>query len=106
MLKSIKSKITVLTFAILCILAIAITGVASLSFYNDKEMTIAAGGLSISSLTENLNKEITKLEKNALDLALMGEIYNKAGKKEEIGIELLTGIFQNYPDSLGGRYLV
>lgn len=102
MLKSIKSKITVLTFAILCILAIAITGVASLSFYNDKEMTIAAGGLSISSLAENLNKEITKLEKNALDLALMGEIYNKAGKKEEIGIELLTGIFQNYPDSLGG----
>ena len=102
MLKSIKSKITTLTFIILCILAIAITGVASLSFYNDKEMTIAAGGLSISSFTESLNKEITKLEKNALDLALMGEIYNKAGKKEEIGVELLTGIFQNYPDSLGG----
>ena len=102
MLKSIKSKIIVLTFSILCILAIAITGVTSVSFYNDKEMTIAAGGLSISSLSESLNKEITKLEKNALDLALMGEIFIKAGKKEEIGIELLTGIFQNYPDSLGG----
>ena len=102
MLKSIKSKIIVLTFVILCLLAVAITIVSSISFYNDKEMTIAANGLSISSLAESVNKEITKLEKNALDLALMGETYYKAGKQERIGIELLTGIFQNYPDSLGG----
>lgn len=102
MLKSIKSKIVVLTFVILFLLAVIITGAASISFYNDKEMTVDASGLSIASLTESVNKEITKLEKNALDLALMGEVYYKAGKQEYIGVELLTGIFENYPDSLGG----
>ncbi len=102
MLKSIKSKIIVLTFAFLCLLAIIIIGIASISFYNGKEMTVAARGLAVSSLVENLNKEIIKLEKNALDLALMGEVYYKAGKQDYIAEELLTGIFQNYPDSLGG----
>ena len=102
MLKSIKSKIIVLTFVILCLLALIITGAASISFYNGKAMTVAARGLAISSLVENVNKEITKLEKNALDLALMGEVYYKAGKQEYIAKELLTGIFLNYPDSLGG----
>lgn len=102
MLKSIKSKIVVLTFAILCLLALVITGAASISFYSGKEMTVAARGLAVSSLAESLNKEIAKLEKNALDLALMGEVHYKAGKQEYIAKELLTGIFLNYPDSLGG----
>ena len=102
MLKSIKSKILVLTFGILCLLAIIITGVASVSFYSGKEMTVAARGLAVSSLAESVNKEIIKLEKNALDLALIGEVHYKAGKQEYIAKELLTGIFLNYPDSLGG----
>ena len=102
MLRSIKSKIIVLPFAILCLLAFIITGAASLSFYSGKEMTVAARGMAVSSLVESVNKEITKLEKNALDLALIGEVHYKAGKQEYIAKELLTGIFQNYPDSLGG----
>ena len=102
MLASIKSKIIALTIALLCVLATLVTGAAFYAFYHDSEMMVAAGGLSISSLTGRINKEIIELENNAVDLALMGEIYYKAGKKEDIGQDLVTSIFQNYPNSLGG----
>ena len=102
MLASIKSKIIALTIALLCMLATLVTGAAFYAFYHDSEMMVAAGGLSISSLTGRINKEIIELENNAVDLALMGEIYYKAGKKEDIGQDLVTSIFQNYPNSLGG----
>ncbi|MBQ7413169.1 MAG: hypothetical protein IJV07_02720, partial [Alphaproteobacteria bacterium] len=72
MLASIKSKIIALTIALLCMLATLVTGAAFYAFYHDSEMMVAAGGLSISSLTGRINKEIIELENNAVDLALMG----------------------------------
>ncbi|MDY6407995.1 MAG: SpoIIE family protein phosphatase [Pseudomonadota bacterium] len=102
MVASIRSKIIVLTCSLLGLLALAVTGAAFLAFNHDKEMMISAGGLSISSLAGQINKDISTLEDNARDLALMGEVHYKAGKQDAIGKELVSRIFQNYPHSLGG----
>ena len=85
MLDSIKSKIIVLTFSLLCALGIIVTSAAIIAFYNDKELVIAGNKASITAFEKQLNTEIIKLERNAQDLALMGEIYFQKEKQQSVG---------------------
>ncbi len=85
MLDSIKSKIIVLTFALLCTLGFVVTSAAVTAFYHDKELIIAANNASITAFEGQMNKEITELEKNASDLAVMGEIYYQKDRQPEVG---------------------
>ena len=101
MLSSINSKIIVLTFTLLCILGFTVTGVAIVAFYNDKELIIAGNNASITSFEGQINTEIATLEKNALDLALMGEIYYQEGKQKTVGEFSTKKILKNYPNSMG-----
>ena len=77
---SIKSKIIFMTFALLFVLGLVVTGAALTAFYHDRELLIASNDASITAFEGQINTEISSLEKNALDLALMGEIYYKEGK--------------------------
>ena len=88
MLNSINAKIITLTFSLLCALGIIITSAAVIAFYNDKELG-------------QINTEIATLEKNALDLALMGEIYYQDGKQQKVGDFSTKQILRNYPNSMG-----
>ena len=101
MLNSIKSKIIILTLSLLCALGIIVTTAAVLAFYHDKESVIASNNTSIAAFEARLNTEITKLEKNAQDLALMAEIYYQNGKQREIGEFSTKQILYNYPKSMG-----
>ena len=101
MLSSIKSKIIVLTLSLLLILGLIVTGAAVTAFYRDKELIIAGNKTSIAAFEEQLNTEITELEKNAMDLALMGKIYYQNGKKQEVGEFFTKEILKNYPNSMG-----
>lgn len=101
MLKSINSKIIVLTFSLLCALGVIVTSAAVIAFYNDKELIIEGNNASIAAFEKQINTEIAALEKNALDLALMGEIYYNNGKQDEIGEFSTKQILQNYPNSMG-----
>lgn len=101
MLKSINSKIIVLTFSLLCALGIIVTSVAIIAFYNDKELIIEGNNASIAAFEGQINTEIAALEKNALDLALMGEVYYQNGKQAEIGEFSTKQILRNYPNSMG-----
>lgn len=101
MLNSIKSKIIVLTFSLLCALGFVVTSAAIIAFYNDKELLIAANKASISAFEKQLNTEIIKLEQNAQDLALMGEIYFQRGKQQDIGEFFAKELLKNYPNSMG-----
>ncbi|MBR6231805.1 MAG: hypothetical protein IKQ99_01745 [Alphaproteobacteria bacterium] len=85
MLSSIKSKIIVLTLVLLCVLGIVVTGTAITAFYHDKELIIAGNNSAITAFEGQMNTEIAELEKNALDLAVMGEIYYQKGKQQEVG---------------------
>ena len=107
MLASIKSKIVVLTLSLLIGFGLLIAGAAIFAFYQDKELIIAGNGHTISSLTGRVNQEITGLEKNALDLALMGEVYYQKGKQQSIGEFFTKEILKNYPHSMGnGLYFL
>ena len=102
MLNSIKSRILILTLSLLILFGFVVTGAALLAFYHDKELIITGNGFSISSLTERVNQEITKLENNAMDLALLGESYYSSYQKGTMDKASVIRIFENYPQSLGG----
>ena len=101
MLNSIKSKIIVLTFFLLCALGIIVTAAAVTAFYHDKELIITGNASSIAAFESQLNKEIAELEKNAQDLALMAQVYYQNDKNQEIGEFSTKKILQNYPNSMG-----
>jgi len=101
MLNSIKSKVIVMTLSLLIMLGVVVTSAAVIAFYNDKELIIAGNNASIAAFEGQINNEITALEKNAQDLALMGEVYYQNGKKAEIGEFSTKQILQNYPNSMG-----
>ena len=107
MLNSINSRILGLTIALLCTLGMVVTSAAILAFYNDKELVIAGNNASISAFESQLNTEITKLEQNALDLAVMGDIYYQKGKQQDVGEFFTKHILYNYPNSMGnGLYFL
>ena len=101
MLNSIKSRIIILTFSLLCTLGIVVTSVALVAFYNDKELVIVGNKASITAFEKQLNTEIIKLEQNAEDLALMGEMYFQRGKEQSMGEFFAKELLKNYQNSMG-----
>ena len=101
MFTTIKSKILVLIFTLLCVLTCILTGVSLYTFYHSKELIIAGNNSSIMGFEAQLNKEIAEMEKEALDLAVMGEIYYQNGKKQETGEFFAKQLLKNYPNSMG-----
>ena len=101
MFKSIKSKIIGVAIALLVALAIVVTSAAVIAFYRDKELIISANNVSITAFEGHMNAEIAELEKNALDLALMGEIYYQKGKNQAVGEFSAKGVLGNYVNSMG-----
>ena len=98
---SIKSKIVFMTVALLFALGTIVISVAVLGFYHDRELLIAGNNASVHAFEKQMNTEIAELEKNALDLALMGEVYYKKGKQRSIGEFFAAKLLNNYPNSMG-----
>ena len=102
MFTTIKSKILVLIFALLCVLTFILSGVSLYTFHHSKELIIAGNNSSITAFEGQLNKEILALKNNAMDLALIGEAYYQYGKNRDMADNLVKNLIQNYPNSLGG----
>ncbi len=104
---SIKSKIVFMTFALLFAFGLVVVSAAIMAFYHDKALRIAGNSTSITAFEGQINTEIAALEKNALDLALMGDMYFQKGKSAEVGEFFTKHILQNYPNSMGnGLYFL
>lgn len=101
-MSTIKAKIIVLITTILVLTCGSISFFTYLNYQHDQELMIQNADFNITSFAESIKKDISKLENNALDLALMGEIYIKADKKSEIANYLVEHVFYNYERSLGG----
>lgn len=101
MLNSINSRIIGLTIALLFTLGIVVTSFATLAFYHDKELIVAGNNASIAAFERQINTDIAELEKNALDLSVMGEVYFQKGKKLDVGEYFTREILHNYPNSMG-----
>jgi len=100
-LKSIKSKIVFMTMALLFALGTVVVSAALVAFYHDREMLIEGNNASINAFEGQINTEIANLEKNALDLSLMGEIYFQRKEHEGVGEFFTAQILKNYPNSMG-----
>ena len=98
---SIKSKIIFVTVALLCALGVVVVSAALMAFYHDKELIISSNDTSIAAFEWQLNTEISALEKNVLDLALLGDVYYQRGKPQSVGEFFTTQILRNYPHSMG-----
>lgn len=101
MLNSIKSRIIALALSLLCALGIVVVSAAVTAFYHDRDQVIAATNASITAFEGQINTDIAQLEKNAMDLAVMGEIYYQKGKQKELGEFFTKEILENYPNSMG-----
>lgn len=98
---SIKSKIVFMSIALLFALGLIIFTTAFLGFYHDRDMRIEYNNASIAAFEGQMNTEIAELEKNALDLALIGEIYFKKSRQQEVGEFYVQELLKNYPKSMG-----
>ncbi|HCU58479.1 MAG TPA: hypothetical protein DIC64_00680 [Alphaproteobacteria bacterium] len=98
---SIKSRIIVMTFALLFALGTVVVGAAIIAFYHDKELLVSSNDTSIAAFKWQINTEISALEKNVQDLALLGEVYYKRGKPQKVGEFFTAQILHNYPNSMG-----
>lgn len=101
MLTTIKSKITVLALALLLVLGLVVVSAAIMAFYHDKELIIAGNNVSITAFENQMNMEISTLEKEASDLAVMGEVYYQNGKQQDTGEFFTKQLLKNYPNSMG-----
>lgn len=100
-MKSIKSKIVFLSVALLFALGIIVVTSALLGFYHERDMRIESTNASITAFEGQINTEIAELEKNAMDLALIGEIYFQKSRQQPVGEFYVQELLKNYPKSMG-----
>lgn len=104
---SIKSKIVFVTLSLLFALGLLVVSAAVIAFYHDREMIIAGNNASVMNFKSQMNTEIAELEKNALDLALIGEFYYQNSKEQLVGEFFTKELLENYPNTMGnGTYFL
>lgn len=102
MFNTIKSKMILISTAMLLILSIVLGLFTFLYYKHTKAIILKAGSVTISVFAQEVNKNIIKMENNARDLALIGEIYKNHTQEKERIDENAIRLFENYPESLGG----
>ena len=101
-LKTLKSKILTIAISTLAILIVAFSCYADVFKVKTKQLMLQNYGLSMNTFVNNINSEISKMEDNSRDLALIGNLYYKTDRNPKLTEQAILRIFENYPDSLGG----
>ncbi len=102
MFNTIKSKITIITVLMLLALCILLSAFSFLYLKTSKNLIIIGCSHSIATLAQNINKEIIRIEDNAKDLALQGEMFYYIDKNRTTAEQVIIDLFENYENSLGG----
>ncbi|MBP3820278.1 SpoIIE family protein phosphatase [bacterium] len=102
MKKTLKSEIITITLSMLLILFVVFALFAFLYYKDTELLMLNFTSKNIMTYANNINKEVIKIEKNAYDLALMGELYYKFDRNKSIAEKTIVQVFDNYPESLGG----
>ena len=102
MLNTIKSKIIFISVVMLAALNLLLCLFGYLYLKNGKTLLLDSYSHSISVFAKNINKEVIKIEDNAKDLALHGELFFAIDKDKSVAEQTIIKLFDNYQDSLGG----
>ena len=102
MFKSLKSKILITAIIMLAVLMSVFGWYSLKSRMYTKQLMVQNYKFSISFFIEDINDSILKAEDNLKSLALIGALFYKTDRSYELTNRVITRIFENYPDSLGG----
>jgi hypothetical protein len=67
-----------------------------------KQLMVQNYKFSISSYVEDINESVISLHDNLKSLALIGNLYYRTDRSNDLTDRVITRIFENYPQTLGG----
>ena len=103
MFKSLKSKILAISIVMLTFLMLVFLFHTMISRMKTKQLMVQNYGFSIeASFLNDINERIVKLEDNLKSLALIGNLFYRTDRSYELTDRVITRIFENYPETLGG----
>ena len=102
MFKTLKSKILAIAVTVLAVITVVFMVFAYTFEIKTKPLIIDYYSRHIEVLKDKINDNIIKIENNSKDLALIGSLFYRTDRSIKLTKEVITNIFYNYPDSLGG----
>lgn len=102
MFKTVKSKILITAIIMLTVLMFAFGCYTVYSRMKTKQLMVQNYGFSISEYTEKINDGVINANNNLNGLALIGALYYRTDRSNELTKRVITRIFENYPKNLGG----
>ena len=102
MFNTIKSKILIISISLSLVLLVILTSIMFFYYQDIRDILINRTIQFTEVQSQKIDFEILRTEKNARDLALMGELYYKFDKNPVIATKTMIEVFDNYPLSLGG----
>ena len=99
---TVKSKIILISALMLITLSLLLSFFSYIYLQNGKKLILEGFSFHISNFAEKINKEIIRIENNAKDLALQGEMFYQIDKNKKMALFTTINIFKNYERSLGG----
>ena len=102
-MKTIRSKILFVILALILLLGCVILFLTTSTYQRYKSLQLSDSQSLVDSSSGDINKIILQLEKNARDLALMGEIYYRSQKRTfALGEHAAIRNFENQKLAIGG----
>ena len=102
MFRTIRSKIIIIALLMLFTLSTLFCMFTFIYLKSSKNLILDSYFHSIAVFANDINSEIIKIEDNARDLALQGEMFYKIDKNKKIATATIIRLFENYENSLGG----
>lgn len=102
MFKTLRSKILAIAITVLAVITVVFMVFAFIFENKTKPLVLDYYSRYIEVLKDEINDDIIKIENNSKDLALVGGLFYRTDKSVGLTKEVITKIFYNYPDSLGG----
>lgn len=102
MFKTIKSKIMAMTVVTLAVLIAAFFCYAVIFRMKTKQLMLKNFAFSLNSYIQKIDEDVLAIEDNSNDLALIGKLFYSTDRDPNITYDVITKVFENYPESLGG----
>ncbi len=102
MLNTIKSKIVLVLMFIILILGVLMFILSSDTYSKYQNLKIDQTNALVASEAEQINKSIIQIEKNAIDLALQGEVFYRTKSSPESMKKMIMRNFESSTAALGG----
>ena len=102
MFKTIRAKVIIAAIVMLAFLMSAFAWHTIISRMKTKQLMVQNYAYSINTFAEYINERVIKAEDNLKSLALIGSLYYRTDRSNELTDKVIRRIFENYPDTLGG----